>query len=103
MSLTPEQKKKYRTIGHDLKPLVIVGENGISEGVSEEIQRALFDHELIKIKISVGDREDKKLIIEHILQQTRAELVQSIGKTILILKHNPNAKAKLSNLKRYSS
>ena len=102
MSLTPEQKKKYRTIGHVLKPLVIIGENGVSNNVNDEIQRALFDHELIKIKISVGDREDKALIIKAILQQTRAELVQSIGKTILIIKHNPNAKTKLSNLKRYS-
>ena len=102
MSLTTELKKKYRTIGHVLKPLVIVGENGISESVQEEIERALFDHELIKVKISVGDREDKKQIISYILQQTGAELVQSIGKTILLLKHNPNAKERLSNIKRFN-
>ena len=100
MSLTPDQKKRYRSIGHDLKPLVMIGEKGLNTNVVDEINRALHDHELIKVKISVGDREDKKAIIAEIIKISKSELVQSIGKVILILKPNPDAKVKLSNLKR---
>ncbi|BCE00524.1 ribosome assembly RNA-binding protein YhbY [Marinicellulosiphila megalodicopiae] len=100
MSLTQDTKKRYRSIGHSLNPVVMVSENGLTENVLEAIETALFDHELIKVKISVGDREDKKAIIAEILKQTGCTLVQSIGKMILILKENPKAKPKLSNLKR---
>lgn len=100
MALTNIQKKSLRAIGHDLNPIVTVGGNGLNEGVVEELNRALNDHELIKIKISVGDRDVKKQVIAEILSTTGAELAQQIGNTALLLRRNPNAKAGLSNLKR---
>ena len=98
MALTNEQRKGYRSIGHTLKPVVTVGGNGLSSGVMEELNRALDDHELIKIKISVGDRDLKKQCVDELIKITRAELVQQIGNTALLLRRNPKAKASLSNI-----
>lgn len=100
MALSNEQKKSLRAIGHDLHPIVTVAGNGLSESVIDELNRALDDHELIKIKVTVGDREVKKQLIEELLHITGAELAQQIGNTALLLRRNPKAKANLSNLKR---
>ncbi|MDF1764013.1 MAG: YhbY family RNA-binding protein [Oleibacter sp.] len=98
MALSNEQKKSYRAIGHQLNPIVTVASNGLTTGVIEELERALNDHELIKIKVSVGYREVKKEVIAEILKLTKAEMVQQIGNTALLLRRNPKAKASLSNL-----
>lgn len=100
MALSNEQKKAYRAIGHTLNPIVTIASKGLTEAVLEEIGRALDDHELIKIKVSVGDREVKKVVIKALVEQTRAELVQQIGNTALLLRRNQKAKANLSNLQR---
>lgn len=100
MALSNEQKKSLRAIGHELHPIVTVASNGLTEGVIDELNRALDDHELIKIKVSVGDREVKKQVIEEIIHITGAELAQQIGNTALLLRRNPKAKPQLSNLKR---
>jgi RNA-binding protein len=103
MPLTNEQKKAYRAIGHNLNPVVTVASHGLSEGVLEELNRALDDHELIKIKVSVGDRDLKKAVIAELLGITKAMLVQQIGNTALLLRRNPHAKINLSNLQRGDS
>ncbi|GAA6144291.1 hypothetical protein NBRC116585_04080 [Thalassolituus maritimus] len=66
----------------------------------DELNRALDDHELIKIKVSVGDREVKKAVIAELVKATGVELVQQIGNTALLLRRNPKAKPELSNLQR---
>ena len=100
MALTNEQKKAYRTIGHNLNPIVTISGNGLTEGVMDELNRALDDHELIKVKIAVADREVKHAVIAELVKQTGAELVQQIGKVALLLRNNPKANPKLSNLQR---
>lgn len=100
MHLLNSQKKQYRAIGHSLKPVVIVAENGLSEGVLNELKRALRDHELIKIKISVEDREDKKVLIDEVCAQTDSILIQVIGKTALIFRPADKPNPKLSNILR---
>lgn len=100
MALSNEQKKAYRSIGHTLSPIVTVAGNGLTDGVMEELNRALDDHELIKIKVSVGDREVKKAVITELVKRTGVELVQQIGNTALLLRRNPKAKPALSNLQR---
>lgn len=101
MSLNQEQKKRYRAIGHDLKPLVTVADKGLAETVLAEIERALTDHELIKIKVNVADRERKHQLIETIREQTGATLVQSIGRVALLLRRAQKPNPKLSNLVRF--
>lgn len=100
MALSNEQKKAYRSIGHTLNPVVTVAGQGLSPGVMEEMNRALNDHELIKVKVSVGDREVRDAVIAELLQSTGAELVQRIGNIALLLRRNPKAKPSLSNLSR---
>src|SRR5690554_2364760 len=100
MALTNIQKKSLRAIGHDLNPIVTIGCNGLNEGVIDELNRALNDHELIKIKVSVGDRDVKKEVIAEILKVTGDELTQHISNTALLMRRKPIAKLGLSNLRR---
>lgn len=100
MSLTATQKKQFRSIGHSLNPVVTVAGNGLSEGVQLEVDRALEDHELIKVKFSVGDRDIKKALIKELCEQVQAEVVQEIGNIALIYRAALEANPKLSNLLR---
>ncbi len=95
MTLSTENKKRFRTIGHGLKPVVTIASKGLSEGVSAEIERALGDHELIKIKISWEDRDERRGAVAKICQQHKADLVQIIGKTALL--YRPSREARLPN------
>ena len=94
-------KKQLRTIGHHLNPVVTVAGGGLSDGVTAEIERALDDHELIKIKLAIEDREQRRSIAEEICSAANAELVQSIGKVVLILRKHQSPNPKTSNLVRY--
>jgi RNA-binding protein len=91
--------KQFRTIGHQLSPVVIVA-NGLSDNINAEINRALKDHELIKIKVHAEDRDEKKQLVAEICKNSGAELVQLIGHVALIYKAAKNPNPKLSNLLR---
>ena len=82
--LTNNQKKFLRSKGHSLKPVVMLGQHGLTEGVLAELDSSLETHELLKIKIRGDDREDKQRIIDEILQKTQAHLVQVIGNVMVI-------------------
>lgn len=99
MSLSPETKKRYRTIGHGLKPVVTVAGKGLSEGVLAELGRALDDHELIKVKLAMEDREERKQAIADLCSQTGSELVQTIGKIVLIFREARKPKLATSNIR----
>jgi RNA-binding protein len=101
MPLNAEQKKQYKSIGHHLKPVLIVADNGVTEGVAAELERALADHELIKVKVSILDREERLEMITRLCQAGRAELVQVIGKMALIYRRNPQPNKQLSNIHRF--
>jgi len=100
MTLSASEKKQYRAIAHNLNPVIIIGDKGLTEGLMIELERALHDHELLKIKIAIGDREDRSKIIEELVYRTGADLVQSIGKVAVLLKKSPKPHPKLSNLLR---
>ena len=102
MSLTQEQKKQFKSIGHHLKPIVTVADNGLTEGVLAELDRALNDHELIKIQLRLAERDDRKAIIDDLCQKSSSILVQSIGKVALIYRKNPQPNKNLSNVLRYN-
>ena len=102
MPLTQEQKKQYKSIGHHLKPVLIVADNGLTEGVLAELERALSDHELIKIKLNILDRESRLQTIAELCKAGSAYLVQVIGKMALIYRKNPKVNKQLSNVHRAS-
>lgn len=103
MSLTQEQKKQYKSIGHHLKPVLIVAEQGLTEGVLNELERALKDHELIKVQLRIAEREDRQAIIDELCRQGRCDLVQSIGKVALLYRRNPQPNRQLSNVHRHQA
>ena len=100
MTSSNEDKKHLRRLGHNLKPVVTVAGNGLSENVNTEIARALNDHELIKIKLVAEDRDAKKALIETICKNNNAQLVQSIGHVILVYRKAKTPDPRLSNLLR---
>ncbi|SEI88646.1 RNA-binding protein [Allopseudospirillum japonicum] len=102
MSLSNDQKKHFRSIGHQLNPVVLVAEKGLTTGVIAEIERALQDHELIKVRFSISDREQRDALIEQAAQQVNALIVQKIGKVVLYYRKAAKPNAKLSNLTRFS-
>ena len=84
MKLTNNQKKYLRSLAHDLKPFVMIGQNGLSESVLAEIDSTMLKHELIKIKLRVDNRKEKQQVIEKIIEFSHAELVQIIGGVLVI-------------------
>jgi RNA-binding protein len=97
---TNQDIKQLRAIGHKLKPVVTIAGNGLSESVVAELDRALKDHELIKIKLAVGSREARAEAAQNICAQTGAEIVQSVGNIILVLRRAAKPDPRLSNLIR---
>lgn len=92
--------RQLRAIGHKLHPVVTIAGNGLSESVQLEIERALNDHELIKIKVAVGSREARDEVLAELLNISKAELIQRIGNTALLLRHSPQPDPRKSNLLR---
>ncbi|GGE53655.1 RNA-binding protein [Streptosporangium jomthongense] len=103
MSLSPEQRREYRAIAHNLKPVIIVGDKGLTENLQEELERALNDHELIKIKIASPDREARQEAINALCEASGAEVVQTIGKIAVILRRAGKPNPRLSNLLRHKN
>jgi RNA-binding protein len=97
---TNQDLKQLRAIGHKLKPVVSIAGNGLSESVLTEIERALTDHELIKIKLAVGSRDARASVARDICDRSGAELVQSIGNVVVILRRAAQPDPRLANLIR---
>lgn len=88
-TLSQTERKMLKQAAHHLKPVILTGSKGLTEAVHKEIARALFDHELIKIKISAEEREDRDTMVAEILSQHGAVLVQRVGHTATFYKKKP--------------
>jgi len=88
VSLTDRQKKHLRRLGHALHPLVLVGQRGLTDGVVAELGRALHDHELVKVRARVGNRENRDSVLQTLAGATGSELVHPIGNVGLFYKKN---------------
>ena len=88
MAITEQQRRELKKLVHHLKPVVMIGQHGLSEGVLNEIEIALDSHELIKLKLS-GDRDAKKAMIEEICTKAGADYVHSIGHTAAFYRMHP--------------
>jgi len=84
IKLSNNQKKYLRSLTHDLKPVVMVGQHGLSEAVLAELQSTMAMHELLKIKVRTENREEKQKIIEKIVAFSEAAIVQVIGGVLVI-------------------
>lgn len=81
MPLDNKQRKDLKAKSHHLKPVIRVGQKGVSENLLLETGQALEIHELIKVHIADDDREARKATALEIAEQTGAEVVNQIGKT----------------------
>lgn len=89
MSITEKQKRWLKQQVHHLKPVVTVGQHGITEAVLAEIEIALTHHELLKIKVNAGDRDERDSAVALIRERTRADLITRIGNVAAFYRHNP--------------
>ncbi|MEJ2603376.1 MAG: ribosome assembly RNA-binding protein YhbY [Gammaproteobacteria bacterium] len=89
MPLRDAQRKTLRRLGHDLKPVVLVGDAGASEGVIRECDLALGHHELIKVKVRGADRAGRDRIVDTLAEATASEVVQRIGNVALLYRRHP--------------
>ncbi|HNP63215.1 MAG TPA: ribosome assembly RNA-binding protein YhbY [Woeseiaceae bacterium] len=90
MILTESQKKYLRGRGHQLKPIITVGNAGLSESVLAEYESTLAHHELMKVKVRAGDRDVRDEIIKQLCDNHSAILVQRIGNIALLYRANPD-------------
>ncbi|MFT5812484.1 MAG: RNA-binding protein [Psychroserpens sp.] len=98
MTLNKKQIQYLKGLAHSLKPVVLLGNNGLTEAVVAEIDYALNHHELIKIKIPTDDRETKALIVEAICRETNSTKVQVIGKTLVIFRQTEEKKIRIPKI-----
>jgi len=79
MQLSERQKKHLRRLAHPLHPLVMLGNAGLTDAVVGELDRALADHELVKVSARVGERTTRDAALEELARRTQASMVQRIG------------------------
>lgn len=84
MQLTELQKKFLRREAHSLKPVIAVGDKGITPALLAEVEGAIDHHELIKIRVRAGDREQRDAAIQKIIAASRASLVSRVGNVAAI-------------------
>ena len=92
MELTEAQKKHLRRLGHSLRPVVMMGQHGLTEAVIKETDRALEDHELVKVRARSGSRTERDAALAELALGTRSELVQRIGNVGLLYRKNNKLK-----------
>ncbi|MFK5986169.1 MAG: ribosome assembly RNA-binding protein YhbY [Pseudomonadota bacterium] len=79
MTLTNKQQRFLRSLAHPLKPVVRIGNSGLTDAVINEANLVLETHELIKARVNADNKEEREEIIKKLATQTEAFLVQSIG------------------------
>jgi RNA-binding protein len=87
--LSEKQRRHLRGLAHELKPIIRLGNAGLTDAVATETARALHDHELIKVKGPGGDREARDAIFTELAQRTASALVHRIGNIAVL--YRPNA------------
>lgn len=87
MKISQSQKRHLKGLAHHLKPVVMIGQNGLKDTVFDELEIALDAHELIKVRIA-ADRDERQEITDEILQRTKSELVQTIGQMSILFRRN---------------
>jgi RNA-binding protein len=102
MTSSPLDTKKLRAIAHKLKPVVTIAQKGLSETVCKEIDRALEQHELIKVKILAADRDARKEVADEICRVGKAQCVQNIGNIAVLYRAANKPNPKLSNILRHT-
>lgn len=95
MTLTDKQIRYLKQQAHSLKPVVIVGQSGLSENVINEIDSSLEHHELLKVRINAADKQQRRGMLEEICQVIGAQAVQTVGHVATIYRRKRNGKPQI--------
>jgi RNA-binding protein len=82
-------RKKLRAAGHHLSPVVQVGKDGVGDPVLRQLAQALFDHELVKVKIGSESPEDRFEAAARLAEGAEAQVAQILGRTVLVYRRHP--------------
>jgi RNA-binding protein len=88
-ALTEKQKKHLRRLAHPMSSIVMLGNAGLTPGVVQELDRALNDHELVKVSARVGDRTARDAALDDLAVKTSSEIVQRIGNVGVFYRRHP--------------
>lgn len=88
MALNSKARSELKSRAHHLKPVVRLGQHGLTEGVVNETDQSLKTHTLIKVHIHNADRDQRKIMAEALCKKTKAECVGSIGKVFILYREN---------------
>jgi RNA-binding protein len=89
MKLTEKQRRHLKGLAHPLKPVILMGNAGLSDGVVAETQRALLDHELIKVRLPGQERTERDALLQSLAERTDSALVTRIGHVAVLYRPNP--------------
>ena len=78
-ALAASQRRYLRSLAHALKPVILVGAKGVTPALLAELEIAIEHHELLKLKIAAGDRDEREVWLQSIVESTGAALVQRVG------------------------
>lgn len=87
--LTPAERQALKGRAHRLRPVVLVGGDGLTPPVVAEVDRALEAHELIKIRVMGEDRDARERLLGEVCAATDATPVQHIGRILVIYREQP--------------
>lgn len=91
LTLTNPQKRHLKALAHARKPIIIIGDKGMTPAVLHETLLALDHHELIKIRVNAGDRATRETMIEEVCAMSGATLIQRVGHIATLFRRNPEA------------
>lgn len=97
-TLNSKQKSHLRGLGHKLNPVVMIGNNGLTESVIREIEVSLNAHDLIKIKVHGDDRELRAAMLVEICEKVNALAIHHIGKQLVIYRESETPKIVIPKL-----
>jgi RNA-binding protein len=92
MELTEKQRRHLKGLAHPLKPVILMGNAGLTEGVIAETQRALLDHELIKVRLPGQERVERDALLQTLADKTDSALVTRIGHVAVLYRPHPKLK-----------
>jgi len=98
MTLTGKQKNYLRGVAHTMNPIVMIGGKGLTDAVMNEIELALEQHELIKIKLPSSDKAEKVALLAQITGKSLSEPVQLIGRVGVIYRAGDEPKITLPSI-----
>jgi RNA-binding protein len=88
--LTEKQRRYLRGLAHPLKPVILLGKEGLTDSVAKETARALHDHELVKVKGLGGDRDARDAAFAALAERTGSALVHRIGNVGVLYRPRPD-------------